>query len=76
MHSRSNGAVKSSFKYIDAEKFFSVLGLQDDTVFLDLGCGSGNYSIAAFDIIGDKGWIYAIDKSGENFTHLKKVIRD
>ena len=76
MHSRSNGVGKSSFQYIDAEKFFSVLGLQDDTVLLDLGCGRGNYSIAASDYIGDKGWIYAIDKSGEYFTHLKKVIRD
>ena len=76
MHSRSNGVGKSSFKYIDAGKFFSILGLQDDTVFLDLGCGSGNYSIAASDYIGDKGGIYAIDKSRENLTYLKKVIGD
>jgi ubiquinone/menaquinone biosynthesis C-methylase UbiE len=39
------GAGRSSFELIDRERFFRELPLKKSTVFLDLGCGRGEYAI-------------------------------
>lgn len=61
MNKNPIAAGKSSFDLIDSCKLFSELQLKKDTVFLDLACGSGSYSIAASKYISDEGKIYAID---------------
>jgi ubiquinone/menaquinone biosynthesis C-methylase UbiE len=55
------GAGKSSFELIDPEKVFGELRLKRGSTFLDVACGRGQYTIAASEWIGDKGFIYAVD---------------
>jgi ubiquinone/menaquinone biosynthesis C-methylase UbiE len=47
----------------DPEVIFNVLKLKEGDLFLDLGCGPGEYSIEASRIIGNSGLVYALDKS-------------
>jgi ubiquinone/menaquinone biosynthesis C-methylase UbiE len=64
------GAGRSSFSLIDPERVFGELRLKQGSSFLDMGCGSGQYSIAASEIVGDEGHIYAIDLWKEGVTTL------
>lgn len=68
------GAGKSSFDLIDPNKVFSELQIKKDTVFLDVACGSGSYSIAASRFIGDEGKIYAIDLWKEGIDNLLREV--
>lgn len=74
MNKNPIAAGKSSFDLIDSGKLFSELQLKKDTVFLDLACGSGPYSIAASKNIGDEGKIYAVDLWREGIDNLSREI--
>lgn len=67
-------AGKSSFDLIDSTKLFSELQINKNTVFLDLACGRGSYSIAASKYIGDDGKIYAVDLWKEGVDNLTRDI--
>ncbi len=66
------GAGKSSFGLIDPAKFFLELNLKKGITFLDVASGRGAYSLAASDIIGKKGRVYAVDLWEEGISILKK----
>ena len=66
------GAGKSSFGLIDIAKFFSELDLQKGVTFLDVACGWGLYSLAASDIVGKEGQVYAVDLWEEGILNLRK----
>ena len=66
------GAGKSSFGLIDSAKFFLELNLKPGITFLDVACGRGAYSLAASDIVGKDGQIYAVDLWEEGISILKK----
>jgi ubiquinone/menaquinone biosynthesis C-methylase UbiE len=68
-------AGKSSFNLIDSKKLFSELRLKENTTFLDLACGSGAYSIAASEYIGEEGIIYAVDLWKEGIDNLVKEFK-
>jgi ubiquinone/menaquinone biosynthesis C-methylase UbiE len=74
MHEKPIAAGKSSFDIIDKEKVFAALGLKKDTVMLDVACGVGKYSVAASDIIGNEGVIYAVDLWEDGINALKQTI--
>jgi len=38
------------------------VGVRGGLTLLDFGCGSGNYTIPAADIVGETGTVYALDK--------------
>jgi ubiquinone/menaquinone biosynthesis C-methylase UbiE len=76
MSSNPPGAGKSSFDLIDAQELFSTMGIRKGDVFLDLGCGIGNYSIAASEYLGSNGIIYAIDLWGGGMDILKQTIAE
>jgi ubiquinone/menaquinone biosynthesis C-methylase UbiE len=46
----------------DPELVFNLLDLKKGDVFLDLGCGPGDYAIEASRIVGNSGAVYALDK--------------
>jgi ubiquinone/menaquinone biosynthesis C-methylase UbiE len=69
---KPTGAGKSSFKLIDTAKFFSELDLQNGVTFLDVACGWGSYSLAASDIVGKEGQVYAVDLWEEGILNLRK----
>ena len=54
-------AGKSSFAMVDIDRAFDFIGLKPDTVMLDMGCGRGNYALAAAARIDDRGMIHAAD---------------
>jgi ubiquinone/menaquinone biosynthesis C-methylase UbiE len=67
-------AGKSSFDLVDTKRLFSILRLKEDTTFLDVACGSGAYSIAASEHIGQAGRIYAFDLWKEGIDALQREI--
>ena len=69
---KPTGAGKNSFGLIDTAKFFQELDLKQGTTFLDVASGWGAYSLAAADIIGKDGQIYAVDLWEEGISSLKK----
>jgi ubiquinone/menaquinone biosynthesis C-methylase UbiE len=74
MQNHPPGAGRSSFDLIDVERLFSQFGLKEGSVFLDLGCGKGNYSLAASKYVGSRGIIYAADLWKEGIEALKASI--
>ena len=69
---KPTGAGKNSFGLIDTAKFFQELDLKKGITFLDVASGWGAYSLAAADIIGKGGQIYAVDLWEEGITSLRK----
>lgn len=67
-------AGKSSFGLIDAERLFSELPLVSDTVLLDIACGTGLYSLAAAERIGEKGKVFAFDLWPEGIDALNQEV--
>ena len=65
---------KSSYNNIDSKILFAELNLKDDTIFLDVACGIGLYSLAAADFVKDKGKIYAVDLWADGINSLQKEI--
>ena len=66
------GAGKSSFGLIDTAQFFRELDLQKGVTFLDVACGWGSYSLAASDIVGKDGRVYAVDLWEDGILNLRK----
>jgi ubiquinone/menaquinone biosynthesis C-methylase UbiE len=68
---KPTGAGKNSFGLIDTAKFFQELDLKAGTTFLDVASGWGAYSLAASDIIGKDGQVYAVDLWEEGILSLR-----
>jgi ubiquinone/menaquinone biosynthesis C-methylase UbiE len=68
------GAGRSSFSLIDPKKVFEGLGLKSGSVFLDMACGAGQYAVAASEIIGDDGFVYAVDLWEEGVNTLMEQV--
>lgn len=64
------GAGRSSFSLIDPDRVFGELPLEEGSVFLDMACGAGHYALVASEIVGDEGFVYAIDLWEEGITTL------
>jgi ubiquinone/menaquinone biosynthesis C-methylase UbiE len=74
MNSIPPGAGKSSFDLIDSKKLFSVMGIKKGDILVDLGCGIGNYSIAASEYVGNTGKVYAVDLWKPGIEALKQTL--
>jgi ubiquinone/menaquinone biosynthesis C-methylase UbiE len=74
MKNLPTAAGKSSFDLIDSEELFARLPLKKDTIYLDLACGRGAYSLAAAEYIGSEGKIYAVDLWQEGIDFLRDEI--
>ncbi len=51
----------SSFNMHNSELAFERIGLKQNQIFVDLGCGAGEYSLYASRIVGTNGLVYALD---------------
>ena len=69
-HSRSSKDILSAMEVLEA------VGLEIGDIFLDAGCGDGYISIAASNLVGDRGKIYALDVYPESIETVKKEIED
>jgi len=70
MEKQVPGTGKSSFDLIDARELFERLSLEKTSIFVDLGCGRGEYAVEAALRIGEKGAVYAIDLWEEGLVVL------
>jgi ubiquinone/menaquinone biosynthesis C-methylase UbiE len=61
----------SSFGMQAPEAVFGPLGLRPGDVFLDLGCGPGDYALAAARIVGPRGRVYGLDQWDEVLKSLR-----
>ena len=52
----------SSFGMQDPAALFGVMGLGPGMTFLDLGCGPGDYALAAARVVGPSGAVHAVDE--------------
>jgi ubiquinone/menaquinone biosynthesis C-methylase UbiE len=65
-----HGAGRSSFDLIDRHALFEALDLRKGSSFLDIACGRGAYTLAASELIGPEGTLYAVDLWEEGLTEL------
>jgi len=75
-HHAGRGRGPSSFWMHDAEQVFAKLNLKPGDVFLDLGCGPGDYSIRAAQEIGERGLVFALDKQDEAIRQISEKISE
>jgi len=69
---KPHGAGRSSFDLVNVDRVFQSLSLNPSTVFLDLGCGEGNYALAVAKAVGPQGTVYGIDAWQEGLDELEK----
>jgi len=62
----------SSMHLHDPKMIFKELDLKPGQTFLDLGCGAGDYALAAAGLVGEKGEVYAWDKWPEVAEKVKQ----
>lgn len=68
---------KSSKDFLDVHLILRETGLQKGNILLDIGCGEGFFSIAASQIIGKRGKVYAVDNHKESIDVLReRITRD
>ncbi|HVN98232.1 MAG TPA: class I SAM-dependent methyltransferase [Syntrophorhabdaceae bacterium] len=66
------GAGRSSFEFVDTDLVLHALALTPSTVFVDLGCGKGNYTLAVASTLQSQGRVYGIDAWQEGLDELRE----
>jgi ubiquinone/menaquinone biosynthesis C-methylase UbiE len=56
----------------DPDTIFSLIGLSEGMVFIDLGCGEGYFSLPACRRVGQKGTVYAVDINADAVARLQE----
>jgi len=56
------------------EKVLREIGIEESQTVLDCCCGSGIYTTAAAQLIGEKGLVYAIDTNSEKLNDLRQKV--
>lgn len=59
--------------FSDPEKIIEEVGIREGSIVVDLGAGSGFYSLAAAKATGDAGKVYAVDIQQELLSRLKNT---
>jgi ubiquinone/menaquinone biosynthesis C-methylase UbiE len=67
---------RSSEGFLDAGMVLRYIGINEGDRFLDLGCGNGYFSIAASQVIGKDGIVYAFDADEESIAQLEREMAE
>ncbi len=54
------------------EQVFGALELKEGDVFVDLGCGAGEYALCAARMLGESGAVYALDRLGDAVEEVRR----
>ena len=73
---QDKGSGPTSFNVQDAGLLFDALGLKSNDVVADIGCGRGEYSLKAAEIVGPGGMIYAFDYWSTYTDSLKQRVEE
>lgn len=71
-----HGKGPTSYWMHDPDTVFRELDLKDGEVFLDLGCGPGDYSLHAARLVGERGHVYAVDREEDRLDTLRNRARE
>lgn len=74
MNEKPVAAGKSSFDLIDPAMVLATMDVRPNTIFLDLACGAGKYSIAVAREKGECVKIYAVDLWKDGLEELQREI--
>ena len=66
----------SSKGFLHAGKVLKYIGINEGDRFLDLGCGNGHFSIAASEVVGKDGLVYAFDVDEGSIAQLQREIAE
>jgi ubiquinone/menaquinone biosynthesis C-methylase UbiE len=66
------GAGRSTFDLLDSRKLLGALHLGEGEFLVDLGCGEGNYALAAAPFLGQGGHVLGLDLFGESIERLRR----
>ena len=69
-----HGRGPGSYHMFDQEVIFNEINLRPGEYVLDLGCGSGDYSRHAADIVGEEGKVFSYDAQPYTINVLKECI--
>ncbi len=58
------------------ERILAEIGLKFGQIFVDLGCGTGFFSIPAARVVGESGMVYALDADSYALSVLRKTAAD
>jgi ubiquinone/menaquinone biosynthesis C-methylase UbiE len=67
---------KTSKGFFDSGKILSAIGIKEGDRFLDLGSGEGYFSIAASQVVGKSGIVYAYDTDEAAIARLRNEIAE
>ncbi len=70
------GGGPTSYRIQDARELFAVLNLKNGDKVVDIGCGRGEYSLKAAEIVGSEGKVYALDYWKSYTDRLKQEAQD
>jgi ubiquinone/menaquinone biosynthesis C-methylase UbiE len=71
-HHRFYGDETERRKWQNPETILEEVGLRKGLTFIDVGCGSGFFSIPAARVVGPQGKVYALDLDEQAILLLKK----
>ena len=74
MSDKPVAAGKSSFDLVDTKKTIAIIDAKPNSIFLDLACGIGKYSLEIAKKIGGNGIVYAVDLWHEGIDSLGQEI--
>lgn len=74
MSDKPVAAGKSSIDLIDVEKAFEIFDIQSKSIFLDLACGVGRYSLEVAERYGEDVKVFSVDLWKEGIAHLQQEI--
>ena len=63
-------------KLMDPEKTLRIAEVQPAQTILEVGCGTGFFTIPAARAIGDEGWLIALDASSGFLEEVSRKVRD
>jgi ubiquinone/menaquinone biosynthesis C-methylase UbiE len=57
--------ISKNKRFLDPSEILPYAGIQKDAVVADFGCGNGFYPVAAGQLVGENGTVYAVDIQNE-----------
>ncbi|MFA8343460.1 MAG: class I SAM-dependent methyltransferase [Rhodothermaceae bacterium] len=76
MNNKKAGRGPTSFHMHNQSFVFREFDIKPGNVFLDLGCGAGEYAVQARNYVGEDGFVYALDVMEETIDALNKNAKE
>jgi demethylmenaquinone methyltransferase/2-methoxy-6-polyprenyl-1,4-benzoquinol methylase len=68
--------LNESKKYSNPEKLLQYSGIKSGQTVLEIGCGSGFFTIPASKMLGEEGKLYSIDINSADVNETQKKVNE